>query len=69
MPSKSRKKRLYDKQLYANRNTVGGSTSPTHSETDSLAGAPTSVPVPPNTNEGSIAYNLNFSLIIYLQLQ
>ena len=61
MPSKSQQKRKYKKQQYANRNNAGGETSPTHSETDSFAGAPTSVPVPPNTNEGSVANNFNFS--------
>ena len=69
MPSKNWTKRKYKKQIYDNRNAAGGPTSPTHSDNDSLAGAPTCVPFPSNTSEGSIDYNLHFSIIIYLQLQ
>ena len=50
MPSKSQQKRKYNKQQYANRNTAGVATLPSHSENDSscvrdydsLAGAPAS---------------------------
>ena len=55
-------KRKYDKQRYEKRNVMGND-SPTHTDTDSFAGATTSVPVHPNTTEGSIAYNLNFPLL------